>query len=260
MASFRARWALPIFVSTALASIPAAAVTVDLAFDGNGPVSRVKGRIYHWSDPTPVTLQHDFSGGLGINAGYHQFVGNSGNVSPYDTTFFGFGLEPMVNLGTIGVERPYQIETLDVSPDPAIPLPGAEGMGAAKAAAIERAVFEAYSDVGGTSNWTGLNASQAAALTAAIWEIIYEKPGVAYNPDSGYAVFFNGSLATLNNTLRPLVLDYLAAASNAQAPAAVGLVALTTSQARDLLVPEPATLSLLIGGALLAALRGRRRA
>lgn len=231
------------------------AAPIDLTYAGPGPFEAVKGRVFDWSDAAPTTELFSFTGGQGAAAGYYRYQGAAGNPAPFDGAIWGFCLEPHQDTPAIGASRPFDPTALVDAPKPGLPVPGTAGMGAAKADAIARAVFAAYQPFGGVVNWTSLDSRSAAALNAAIWEIIYEKPGETYNPDAGYSRLFNGIATTLNSNLKPKVLAYLAAASDPAAPQAIGLLALTHSELQDFLVPEPATAILLVAG--LAALRRR---
>lgn len=242
--------------AVSLFALPAQAALVEMEFTGVGNHRDVKGQFFDWTDATPTDEIFGFTSGSGGAAGYYKFDGDPSNPNPYKGEIRGFCIEANFFAPPSGQLKNYYTADVANAPVPGTPIPGAGGMGVAKADALARAVYAAFASVGGVGNWWGLSSDQAGALNTALWEIIYEKPGVAYNPDSGYARFYTGTGPTLSATLRNLVVGYLAAAADPGAPKAEGLVALTNSQYQDYLVPEPTTLALL-GLAVLA--RGRRR-
>lgn len=229
--------------------------SISLRFNGFGNHIDVRIFLYDHNDAAPTNLLY---GNLSGPAGYYRYEGAITNPTQFVGNFFGFCMEPMT--GTSAFSNFVNFDTVDptIAPDPGVPIPSADGMGPERSARLARAIFAAFESRGGISHWNELTALEAAALNLAIWEIIYERADTALDTTTGFIRFDTAILTTTTPTVEQQANIYLAAATNPEAPAAEGLLAITSAQYQDLLIPTPGA-GLLAATAGVCALRRRRR-
>ena len=242
-------------IAAILAVAGNADASISLRFNGFGNNMGVRIFLYDHSDITPTNLLY---GELAGTAGYYRYQGADTNPTQFTGHFGGFCMEPMTGTSSFNLYAPFDVVTPSIAPDPGIPLPGANGMGPDRAARIERAVHAAYEPHGGVSNWDSLSPLEAAGLNLAIWEIIYERDDVALDATTGFIRFEEYVITTGAASLEEQANAYLAAALNPDAPRAEGLLAITSNQYQDFLIPTPSAVSLAATAGMLAFRRRRR--
>ena len=177
-----------------------------------------------------------------INAGVNNFTRSSSNNSSNDYTgpgltkggtFQAFCIELNQSVSTNSWVD-YQITPLSDSPNPGTGIPGVNGMGAAKATALQKLWFSYFADA-------LISNVNAAAFQLAVWEIVYEgevgeADGTpAYNVGNGnFRYMTTGSTA---NTIKNLANTYLAGYANATGLA--NLIALSANGKQDMVTALP---------------------
>lgn len=175
-------------------------------------------------------------GGGGTSAGLFNWTVNSNTGLPLGPTFTGFCIELTQNVSPNSAYT-YTETVLDQAPDPdQAPF---SPMGVLKAAQIARLMTVFNADITGTA------AERAAAAQVAIWETVYD--------DSVTTTAGNFSIA--NVAISAKADSYLTA--QVLAAPTMGLYALTSDTAQDMLVPAPGAAALL--GLGLVTIGRRRR-
>lgn len=241
--------------SSLLAIAGAADASISLRFNGFGNNMDVRIFLYDHSDITPTNLLY---GELTGTAGYYRYQGADTNPTQFAGHFGGFCMEPMTGTSSFNLYHPFDVVSPSIAPDPGTPIPGPDGMGPDRAAQIERAVYAAYEPHGGISNWDSLSPLEAAGLNLAIWEIIYERGDVALDATNGFIRFEEYVITTGVASLEEQANLYIAAALDPDAPRAEGLLAITSNEYQDFLIPTPGAVSLAATAGILG-LRRRRR-
>jgi len=183
------------------------------------------------------------SGGGGTHAGRFNWTVNANTGASLGPTFTAFCIELTQNVG-FNQQYIYTETALDQAPDPdQAPF---SPMGLSKAAQIARIITVFNADLTDTPE------IRAAAAQVAIWETVYET-NLSMDASSGNGNFY---LSIANATIAAKANSYLA--SQVFAAQTVGLYALTSNTAQDMLVPTPGALALLGMGGLVATRRRRR--
>lgn len=228
--------------------------SINLRFNGFGNNIEVRIFLYDWDDATPSNL---LFGSLAGPAGYYRYVGADTNPTQFTGNLGGFCMEPMTGTSAFTGFAPFDAFTPSITPDPGSPIPGVQGMGPERAERLARAVYAAFEPHGGISHWDSLSPLEAAALNVAIWEIIYERDDQVLDATNGFIRFDTAVITLVTPTVEQQANQYLAAAVNPDAPAAEGLLGITSVQYQDFLLPTPGAVTLGSLAGILAM--GRRR-
>jgi hypothetical protein len=173
---------------------------------------------------------------------WNRDAGNPGTDVTVPTSFFAYCIE-LTQQVAFNTVYDYTLDTLPNAPIPLTPPYGVP-MGAAKADAIEELWGRFWSPA--------FTNQDAAAFQVALWEIVYDGPYGANTSTGGLNIFSNVNPATI------VQANAWLAALDGTGPKAYGLLALTSPDWQDMLIPTPGAAVLLLGGAGLAMRRGRR--
>ena len=185
------------------------------------------------------------SGGGGTHAGRFNWTVDANTGASLGPTFTAFCIELTQNVG-FNQQVIYTETALALAPAP--PQAPFSPMGLSKAAQIARIITVFNADLTDTPE------IRAAAAQVAIWETVYET-NLSMDASSGNGNFYLSS-SSADATIAAKANSYLA--SQVFAAQTVGLYALTSNTAQDMLVPTPGALALLGMGGLVATRRRRR--
>lgn len=178
-------------------------------------------------------------GSIGTTAGVFNWTRTGGtHVGAPTGNFTSFCIELNQNIST-GNSYTYNVINLADAPNPGLPVPGVNGMGAAKASDIKK-LWAAYRS-------SVVGATTAAAFQVAVWEIVYETTST-YSVSNGSGNFYltnaAGVVAQANTWLSSL--GSLTAEAN--------LAALSNDDYQDQVVAVPLPPAVLAGMGLMTVM------
>jgi hypothetical protein len=219
----------------ATASTPALAGTVTATFNSASPSLAL-------SFVSPVGIA---SGQTGV---YNWTRTGGDHVGTPTGNFSTFCIELNQHI-SFGGSYTYTVMKLEDAPNPGLPEPGVNGMGAVKAANLKK-LWAAYRDSIGT------DAVKAAAFQVAVWEVVYEDIGT-YDTSAGD--FYINTVSSTANSVRTQANTWLNFLSSLTMQA--NLAALSSESYQDQLVVVPTPTGVTAGAGLLAVVGiiGNRR-